>query len=386
MAKTRRIRARVLEPEPLRFASGWRLLPGPVEIPGGPRPRRRRPSIVFDVIRPADLVALTVHGYGVELVGGRRPHLRPARDGEAQALLVVHFDWQHLGEFALYEGEAPIPNPDDPSGPPEPGPPADPNANHKPPIPARPARPSRVVLEVGPGERIEFSSDGILDALGRLPMVVHPLAQPRQGRVRVPGLGTQVLVPGGLLATLHGRQLVLSPARRRDLRRGPDLSTAVGIAEMARNAHTLRSLAENGAVVGVHIDERIAGSEDHRLIGGGRIFPDPRIRVTSRTRLSRPAGSLETAIDVPFRLTISPSALGGWSHSNTPVGAEDAAHRVEMWHTRLGVRRTDESEVTVDERDHPQRVVRAVWARDRERWPGWENSEPVTDELPFICH
>ena len=35
---------------------------------------------------------------------------------------------------------------------------------------------------------------------------------------------------------------------------------------------------------------------------------------------------------------ISPSNRGGWTHSPNPVAAEDAPHRIELWHTRLGVR------------------------------------------------
>ena len=66
---------------------------------------------------------------------------------------------------------------------------------------------------------------------------------------------------------------------------------------------------------------------------------------------------LETAINAPFRLVISPSDRGGWTHAKEPVGAEGAEHRVELWHTRLGVRpKPDEPDGGgVDERESPQR-------------------------------
>jgi hypothetical protein len=81
---------------------------------------------------------------------------------------------------------------------------------------------------------------------------------------------------------------------------------------------------------------------------------------------------LETAIEAPFRLVISPSAQGGWAHAAVPVGAEGAEHRVELWHSRLGVRAEDDEGVTVDERTSTQQIVRAVWTRDREAMPEWQ--------------
>lgn len=71
----------------------------------------------------------------------------------------------------------------------------------------------------------------------------------------------------------------------------------------------------------------------------------------------------ETAIELPYRLILSPSTLGGWTHSVTAV--EHESH-TELWHTRLGVRRhtTNPANDFIDERDDPQRAVRAVWSFD----------------------
>lgn len=43
------------------------------------------------------------------------PHLRSIEGGAGR--LVVRYAFQHLGERALYEGEAPVPNPDSPASP-----------------------------------------------------------------------------------------------------------------------------------------------------------------------------------------------------------------------------------------------------------------------------
>ncbi len=72
------------------------------------------------------------------------------------------------------------------------------------------------------------------------------------------------------------------------------------------------------------------------MVGSDLILPDLGVKVRPRKRLSRPAAQLETAIEAPFRLVISPSDRGGWAHANLPVAADDAPHRVELWHSRLG--------------------------------------------------
>ena len=133
------------------------------------------------------------------------------------------------------------------------------------------------------------------------------------------------------------------------------------------------------------------------LIGrAGLIRPDIVARPRPRATLSRPPRQFETAIEAPYRLVISPSARAGWTHATEPVGAEGAPHRIELWHTRLGVRVEDDERVSVDERRNTQRVVRALWARDREgpelfegalggiTFPNWQSLKwPGRVDKPF---
>ena len=69
----------------------------------------------------------------------------------------------------------------------------------------------------------------------------------------------------------------------------------------------------------------------------------------------------ETSIELPTRLELSPNAYCGWAHQ-VAAPTPSAAGRVELWHTRLGVRSADGTvdEVALD----ALRTVRAVWARD----------------------
>ncbi|MER5638951.1 hypothetical protein ABT095_18550 [Kitasatospora sp. NPDC002227] len=49
----------------------------------------------------------------------------------------------------------------------------------------------------------------------------------------------------------------------------------------------------------------------------------------------RPPEPTETAIELPQRLLLSPQRRGGWTHATAPVEHDG---RVELWHSRLGVR------------------------------------------------
>jgi hypothetical protein len=390
MARRRRApRARVVASDRNRFAAGWRLLPDALEL----APAAQAPDLVVDLVRPADLVALTVEGYDVELVSGQNPVIRP-KPGKT-GRLVVRLAYQHLAERAIYEGlvAAPVPanNPGenpaiDPPATEVPATPLDgPAARPVPPIPARPARTSRLVFELPAGDSIPFTTPGVLEALGRLELLVHPLAKPRQGRMRIPGEGTVFHLPGGLIATADAAGLVVSRAPRG--MEIPDPKTASGLSALARDARRIRSVLATRAGTSIAgLDVKEAAGPGNVTIGSrafpvpgligraGLIRPDIVVRPRPRATLSRPPQQFETAIEAPYRLVISPSARGGWTHAPEPVAAEGAPHRIELWHTRLGVRVEDDERVSVDERRNTQRVVRALWARDREGPELFENA------------
>lgn len=84
-------------------------------------------------------------------------------------------------------------------------------------------------------------------------------------------------------------------------------------------------------------------------------LPDPLPGEPGTAAPAEPAAT-QTAIEVPYRLVLSPDASAGWSHSPVPVMRGDTA---EVWHTRLGVRQDSQQ---VDESRLP--TIRAVWSRD----------------------
>jgi hypothetical protein len=393
----------VVDVERSRFASGVRLLLGRDDLALDFMARGLEPSIVVDVVRPADLVAFTLVGYNIELVAGPEPRLQPEPGSTAH--LVARHPYQHLGERAIYEAAAPTANESDPNAP---APGTDPDrtpdgeaARPVPPVAARPARGSRIVFSVPAGTRIPFTVEGILAALRHLPMVVHPLATPRPGRLTLP-LGPSIVLGDNLVATLGPDVVAVTAATRRTPI--PDPTTTSGLSAIARGGRRLRSVLGTTAAVGLRVDDVLDAREPdrHIVIGDDRVTvpglrapgriirPDLPIRVRRRPRLSRPPEELETAIEAPYRLIVSPSARGGWTHADAPVGAEGASHRIELWHSRLGVRVESDDQVEVDEQASRQRIIRAVWARDREQFPDWETQERDTpaqliphDDIPF---
>ncbi|MGB9765492.1 MAG: hypothetical protein ACPLZD_09105 [Candidatus Saccharicenans sp.] len=71
-----------------------------------------------------------------------------------------------------------------------------------------------------------------------------------------------------------------------------------------------------------------------------------------------PPEKFQTAIEMPYRLILSPNAHNIWLHT---AGATSSAGWTELWHTRLAALNPDGS---VAESDHPLLAVRAVWSPD----------------------
>ena len=75
----------------------------------------------------------------------------------------------------------------------------------------------------------------------------------------------------------------------------------------------------------------------------------------------------ETAIELPWRLMLSPSVEGAFVHRTDAV---DQAGRVELWHSRMGVRVPQKKGADrIDEDLAGSRTVRAIWTRDHDQFP-----------------
>jgi hypothetical protein len=276
--------------------------------------------------------------------------------------------------------------------------PDNPNVQVTPLVDVRPARSSRLVFTVPEGESIEFSSAGLLAAMRRLDLVVHPLALPGD-RPTTGSFGDApfVFLPGGLVAYLGAQGPLVAKAPR--ALGGPDTSTAEGLAFQARELRRARTALEaqtgvaaaraGAADAAATAPELVIGDlvvPARPILGIGGLVAEPGRRPRPRGKLSRRPAHGETAIEAPFRLVISPSIEGRWSHATDPVPAEDEPHHVELWHSRLGTAvQQPHGTPTVDERNDQRRIVRAIWARDRETTiPDWQtNKKPPHTNEPF---
>ncbi|MFI9811832.1 hypothetical protein [Saccharothrix variisporea] len=83
----------------------------------------------------------------------------------------------------------------------------------------------------------------------------------------------------------------------------------------------------------------------------------------------------ETALELPWRVLLSPDENGGWKHSAAPV---TRGEWTELWHTRLGTRNGSAVE------DGPRaRPMRAIWLADPQMasWVRNPASVPDTEDL-----
>jgi hypothetical protein len=97
-------------------------------------------------------------------------------------------------------------------------------------------------------------------------------------------------------------------------------------------------------------------------------------------------GPDETAIELPYRLILSPRSIAGFAHESA-VRNVPPLDSAELWHSRLGVRPGFEGKPT----DSPKRTVRAVWVRNVEQTPLWNPSDyraappKLSGEPPFLA-
>ncbi len=87
----------------------------------------------------------------------------------------------------------------------------------------------------------------------------------------------------------------------------------------------------------------------------------------------KPPSRFESIIEMPYRLWLAPHAGAAWAHARQPVVGHRG--RVELWHTRLGVRGGGG---VVIENDDYHRTLRAVWSPDYD-----QQAVPPAETGPF---
>lgn len=326
------------------------IQPGPVIV--GPvlaLPWRKR------WVRPEDLAVLEFEFVNLRLVNAAAGPYLTHRDPARPATLVVHFPPQGFGERTYRIASTP----------------AQSETPEAPPIPSRISGSSRLALAVPARKTLPYTATGLLQALGELGLEVVPTALPATAPAR----------PGGL---------TLSPAAFSP--RGPLEFPAGALATGALrgSAAVTRSL-ELAASAQRQLDNRrwslaLAGTAYAEVLSPGALTGPiaPRIK----PRLQKP-GPHHTAIEAPWRLLLSPSALATWMHALLPVSAP-VSGRTELWHTRLATRTAQGA----SEAAGLQKIVRAVDSPDAnlgaQATPpglrGWPYRGPGSDERSTPMH
>ena len=320
------------------------------------QPGRVIPLVVppITVLRTGDLLLarFSFHNLRRDDAGG--VHRLRRRDAESDAFLVLHLPPQHIAEQAFPEKASVLP-----AAPPGPNEPPRTNDSEPPvmPVIAISAADTRLAFRVT-DETIEFTLAGLLRACATLPLSVAPHAvNPRRRLLFREVLADPAFdVVGKLKATggtaLRADAVIRSVAAARILehRLGTDaaLATAAGL-QITDDLQIADALSPSlGAVVQL-------------------LKPVP-----------KPATDTQTSIELPWRLAISPSTDGGFTHALDPVEHDD---RVELWHTRFGIRTVRSGpagdHVLIDE--DADRTVRAIWTRDFTVFP-----QAADDELTNI--
>jgi hypothetical protein len=144
---------------------------------------------------------------------------------------------------------------------------------------------------------------------------------------------------------------------------------------IARDAQTGdKSLSSNTEILSKVVD----GLETSGIVtGAAGLVVVPAVMV-----IPSPAnpGPLETSIESPFRLIVSPNSYGAWTHAVKPVTYNG---RTELWHTRLGVRW---GKGKINEDAALLRTMRAVWSPDYQAsmtGPGDPGGTYGTNDNPF---
>jgi hypothetical protein len=311
------------------------------------------------LFRTADLMEIVLSF--IDLTIEQRPEgpILRRSDGANEGYLCAHFRGQHLHEEAFFESSGvDVQTPGTPRAkgaedPDHTTPRKGGETVTPPPVRTRIAGRSRLVFRVT-DEHIPFTSAGLLSALRMLPLSVAPHAVQHGGDLIILGLQGVLRPLPRVLAIEDG--LRLSGAVQtagRTLQAAAVMRVRFGdaaAAEVLTAAHSAGGTFE--------LDRAVAEELGARRGGPGMV-------IDLRPPPPREPSATETAVEIPWRLQLSPHEDAGFTHTIRP--ATSATGRVELWHTRLGTRIL----TGVDDALRDTRTVRAVWARDFTETPGF---------------
>jgi hypothetical protein len=363
----------------------------------------------ISAIRPEDLVKIDFDFKNLVLQkSGAETVL--ARDKSGPGYIIATLPPQNIAEKAFYEtaeGCNQTQKEKDSGRPSYPGGPENPE---NPPIPSRISGPSRLVFIVpGSAKPIPFTLESLLTACGELQMSVSLNAaqlSPEQRKLftwrQSLAKKAQSTLTGAMSAAqnLHGK--IQSTTEVKGVRDAVQQSiaglksTASAVEAMPPGLAPPKSLQkrlttlQNAVVHASNFAPQDVSKYTQALSNFWDTAQQSNLFVVSDAMSAfavgmytlsptapQPPQELETAIEAPYRLIISPHSYAGWAHTAKLPGTTG---RIELWHTRLGVL----TQGAVLETMEVLRTVRAIWSPDSN--PALTHAEgnpPTNDGNPF---
>ena len=304
-------------------------------------------EFTVSVLRPEDMLSLDFKFINVRISGKQLL----AFNKNLPAYMVVEFPPQNIAEEAFFEVDKtnnkdnfPITNDKDPdkgqSG----------DENPYSPCKSRISENSRLVFIIPKDKKISYNSEGILKACTELDLKVAPTASPPQALLFADIKYHDLLQKVDMLK--HVDQSKLSLQKKDNLVAGKDLFIDTDPANTALETEAQKWVARStmaNYLPRAYDDElRVKVADDYWK---GKLQ-------LKMPELKKPT-DLETSIEAPFRLIISPNHYAAWAHAPLSVKSS-LSKRYELWHTRYALRINDK----VVEDDHRLRTIRAIWMRD----------------------
>jgi hypothetical protein len=313
--------------------------------------------VELSILRPDDLVVLQLRLHNLSITGpvaNRR--IAPVDSGKAAYLAVYHqpqsFAEQVYFDTSSTEGPSPLPAGSLLAG-------------------IKASGRSRVVHRF-PTKLSDWdgSRSGLLSAMANWPLQHVPLALPDIGSDRTPfvtlttlGETATVMMANPMLANMVGRavrraaqtMISLTPAAAQEA----VVSIRSSVAKMASDAGMTKKVAQT-AVQAAEL--QLAGSIGNKFVGlidiGNIIGAIPGLRLLFKPRVPT---TIETAIEIPYRLALSPlDDAVIFSHAISPVTLGTGRPRTELWHSRIG---TLKGGVRQDATESPIAIA-AIWTPD----------------------
>lgn len=320
------------------------------------------------VVRDADLLALRIELIGLRTVtqGAGKPPRLEVQPGADPVALVLHLPPQAQGEQTFFHVKAGEPAAEAPAGKPAA------SGNEvplPPPVKGRSAEESRLAFRVPAGFQCDYTLEALLGAVRQLEPAVVPTAQAPGRKAGVPSRWftetlkvDRAVIPNRSLRAA-ALQAGASARGAQGLRVGKGKATTLpvsggplpGAAQLARQARRQQQLMKQDGAD----SPLLARREDRlRFVDPGSMLADSVVKPLQPPAPRAPLAH-ETALELPWRLILSPHAGGRWQHALAPVTSPRTG-RTELWHSRLG----DLPEGSPAGAMLRDPAVRAVWARD----------------------